>query len=106
MDAQEEIPYGEKVRLILDYIVPNSFTYMQVGDYIYENDEELIIHQIGQHDMKLAVIPAQTEGTVGTSIYCHDIYDHEIECPVEWDFHSPGIAKFQGTPWKLLEFID
>ena len=59
MDAQEEIPYGEKVRLILDYIVPNRFTYMPVGDYIYENDEDIIIHQIGQHDMKRAVTPAQ-----------------------------------------------
>ena len=105
MDVQEEIPHGRRVRLMFDYIVPNKFTEMQVGDAISENETELVILQIGARNPNV-VIPAHTEGTVGTSIYCLDIYDYEVECPVEWDFRKLGIALFQGTPWKLFEFID
>lgn len=105
MDAQEEIPCGRRVRLIFDYIVPNKFTEMQVRDAISENKTEFVIYQIDARNPNV-VIPVHTEGTVGISIYCLDIYDYEVECPVEWDFHKLGIAQFQGTPWKLFEFID
>jgi len=96
---------GSKVRLKIDYTLPENPDKLQVGDTIDKVDGRLEIHR-NEPRLPNPTIPAGSVGIVEEGPYCSGIFDYRQERPVKFENHKElGIAEYLGVPTELLEVI-